>query len=402
MTDDWLTAEVASDLLGVKRATLYTYVSRGWIRSTGSGRTRRYDRADVEEVRRRSDAARGHAAAASGSMDWGAPVLESAVSSIDPDGPNYRGVPALTLGERDVSFERVAELLWTGELPAAAGWSAPDPGVDLPAYARLVPTDALVATALSIAAQALAAGDPMRGVLAERAEPERARVVIRRMVALSARVVGPEREWITRVATSLAAPTVADAVVAAMGAPPAAARWVNRALVLVADHELTASTFAARVAASTGADLYGCLGSALAAWSGPRHGRASEALEDALRRAARGESWSLGEVAPGFGHRLYPGGDPRCERLLSDAAALCPTDPRWAILVEITRVMQAAGHPPPTLDLGLVGLAIATGLPPRAPQLLFGVGRIAGWLAHAWEQRGSGRMLRPRARYVGP
>jgi citrate synthase len=388
---DALTADEACAVLGVKKATLYTYVSRGMVRAYGAGRTRRYDASDVDELRRRSASVRGHGAAASSSMDWGAPVLESTVTSIDVDGPNYRGVPALGLAEDDVAYERVAELLWTGGLPDDPPAVVVDGlGVDAGAFETLIPADAPVPAALGLAVQALAATDPLRGLLAERGEPGRARAVVRRLAALSARVVGSSC-WQARAAASLAAPSL-----------PGAARWVNRALVLVADHELNASAFAGRVAAGTGADLYGVLAAAIAAWSGPRHGTASEALEAALDPWTAGRPWSAGGVAACFGHRLYPGGDPRGERLLADARAIGGDDPRWKAVVDLLPRMAEAGHPPPNLDLGLVALVAACRLPPRTPQLLFGLGRTAGWLAHGWEQRGTGRTLRPRARYVGP
>src|SRR6516164_4951348 len=112
-------AREAARILGVKVATLYSYASRHWVRSFPSGRHRekRYLREDLESLRHRADARLGHEAVAAGALRWGEPVLSSALTEIRPDGPWYRGHPALGLA-RTVRFEAVAELLWTGDLPS--------------------------------------------------------------------------------------------------------------------------------------------------------------------------------------------------------------------------------------------------------------------------------------------
>lgn len=405
-----LSAAEAAALLGVKKATLYTYVSRGWIHAVGSGRSRRYASADVELLRTRAAAAGGHAAAASSALDWGAPILESAITSIDVDGPNYRGEPAMTLAERDTPFEAVAELLWNGTLPTVpAPFAAPTLGLDPAALAALLPEGGLPSAVLPVVVSALGARDPLRHGLSVPAEQACARILVRRMAAWLAVGTGPRSTWEERAHAALAAPSIAAAVTAALGGPASAIRWVNRALVCLADHELNASTFAARVAAGTGADPYAVVTAALATWSGPRHGGASEQVEHLLRavddppsaRRVVAERLRTGAGVPGFGQRLYPDGDPRAERLMADAAELGGCTPGWQGLQEIVRVMAEAGHPRPNVDLGLVGLCVAAGLPAGAPSALFAIGRTAGWLAHAWEQRATGRLLRPRARYVG-
>ena len=187
-------------------------------------------------------------------------------------------------------------------------------------------------------------------------------------------------------------------------------RAIDQALVLCADHELNPSAFAARVAASTGADLYASIGAALAALSGPLHGgacyrvemlgaeagppsRAAATLDARLRR---------GDAVPGFGHPLYPHGDPRGRRLLESAHSLAPRPPPLRTLLAIAQAMRERGREGPTLDTGLVALASALGLPPGTAVGLFAVGRAAGWIAHSLEQHAAGFVLRPRARYVGP
>ena len=188
-----------------------------------------------------------------------------------------------------------------------------------------------------------------------------------------------------------------------------AVRAIDRALVLCADHELNPSSFAARVTAATGADLYACVTSALATLSGPRHGGASErvdALIDEVAAPARARGVLLerrrrGEEVAGFGHPLYPDGDPRASPLLEAAAALAPRSPRVRTALALASAMRGLGQEAPTIDLGLCALAAALGLPRGAAAGLFAVGRAAGWIAHALEQRAQGFLVRPRARYVG-
>ncbi len=204
--------------------------------------------------------------------------------------------------------------------------------------------------------------------------------------------------------------SVAQALLASVGAAhrgDRAERALNCALVLAADHELNASTFAARVAASAGADLYACLTAAIATLSGPRHGGECdrvEALVSEVGTPRRAHSVVLartqrGDLLPGFGHPLYPDGDPRAPPLLAAAHDLAPSSVRTldAIVLEATRSLGLK----PTLDVGLVAIAHALGVP-GAASAIFALGRCAGWAAHVIEQREAGFLLRPRARYIGP
>ncbi|MEZ4237644.1 MAG: citrate/2-methylcitrate synthase [Myxococcota bacterium] len=304
-------------------------------------------------------------------------MLDTAVASIDVDGPNYRGVPALWLAERGVAFDRVAELLWTGTLPDAVPARSPAP---LPrALAALVPAGTPVGRGL-LAVVAVAPGLAAEGALA----------FVHRLAAASALLFGPRSTWAARADRALAAPCVAEALVDALGLPPSRRDPLDRALVLCAEHELNVSTFAARVAASAGADDGAALTAALAAWTGAAHGGASDQLEAALDGAPLSGS--------GFGHRLYPEGDPRAELLLDLARAAGP-GPRTPAVERLLARGAALG--PPNLDAGLVALSAALDLPLGAAGLLFAIGRCAGWIAHIREQRQSPWILRPRARYLG-
>jgi citrate synthase len=185
---------------------------------------------------------------------------------------------------------------------------------------------------------------------------------------------------------------------------------VNQALVLLADHELNASAFAVRVAASARADLYACLSVGLAAASGPLHGGSCDRVEALVREAARASSprafvrdrLRRGEALPGAGHPLYPDGDPRTAPLLRAAEELAPRRASLRTLFAVLAAARDLGVEAPSVDFGLVALCLALGLPRGTAASLFAIGRTAGWVAHALEQREAGFLLRPRARYVGP
>jgi citrate synthase len=171
--------------------------------------------------------------------------------------------------------------------------------------------------------------------------------------------------------------------------------------VLLADHELNPSTFAARVAASTGASLSASAMAGLAALTGHRHGGAHEAVARLAAEAERLDSQdavaarlAFWTSTPGFGHPLYPDGDPRARALLNAF-----TPPR-AYLALSAAVADATGAHD-NVDFALAAMTRSLALPPDAPFILFAVARCAGWVAHAMEQVATGAIIRPRARYVG-
>jgi citrate synthase len=177
---------------------------------------------------------------------------------------------------------------------------------------------------------------------------------------------------------------------------------IRRALVLLADHELNASTFAVRVAASTGASMAASLLAGLCALSGPRHGGAAERMLELAEEGERsGADRAVGrwlardQPLPGFGHPLYPDGDPRAEVLL----ACIELDP---LMRDLRRSVAEATGGLPNVDFALAALARTYALPSDAPLRLFTLARSVGWAAHALEQVAAGRLIRPRATYIGP
>jgi len=363
---EWLDAREAAELLGVKTATLYTYVSRGMLRRVPAGEGRRgsrYSRIDIDQLRSRQGARAGHGPAAAEALRWGQPVIDTRVGGITDRGPIYRGLYALDLVRDEATYEEVTNLL----VGTRGSW-------------RLRPVGAPVAEPVPemIARLAVAAlDDPGRFGAGTAAETRRAR----RILGILAGCI-PVKD--------------------------AKRKKLDACLVVVADHGLTASTLAARVTASTGADLYSCVLAALAALSGPKHGGAVHRIEALLDEAGSADRAAdvvhrrlrRGERVPGFGHPLYRGGDPRAAPLLKIGSG--SKRPRVRTAFAVIDAMKAAGHPPPSVDLGLVIAADAMGLPEGSAAGVFALGRAAGWIAHVFEQREADWMLRPRARYLPP
>ncbi len=379
----WLTSAEACARLDVKRATLYTYVSRGAIRCAGEGRTRRYHGDDVERVATRAGARKGHTAVAAGALRWGEAVLDTALTSVGADGFTYRGRPVAEIVRAREPFESVADWLWGA--PEGERWPetvSPALRVDraLPLIERLV--DATVSLGRA------EGGGVWPDESGERA---RARRLLRAMAAsLAPRPID-------------ATGRIAELVARSFGVEPSRAGTFDVALTLCADHELNASSFAARVAASAGADLHGCVAAALQVVKGDRHGGVCDLIESLIARdedlAQRAAS---GEALPGFGHPLYPDGDPRVAPLFEAIEASGVSGARLSRARRYVDEGARLTGESPAIDAGLVVLSAALDLPRGAATALFALGRVAGHVAHALEQRRSGALLRPRARYTGP
>jgi citrate synthase len=184
---------------------------------------------------------------------------------------------------------------------------------------------------------------------------------------------------------------------------------LSAALVLSADHELNVSTFAARCVASAEATPWDAVAAGLAALKGRRHGGEAFRTAALLREAdeagpaAALAAWlRRGERLPGFGHKLYPSGDPRGKELLALAARAAPRSRSLRRVQALAAAATKLTGEPPNIDLGLAALAAALQLPAGAPHALFALGRTLGWVAHAIEEYARGALIRPRARYVGP
>ena len=373
---DWLTANEAMTRLRLKPQTLYAYVSRGLIEAKADDEDSRrslYRAADVARLARRKSRGRRREAIAEDAIAWGEPVLASAITTIARGKLWYRGEDAENLA-RSARFEDVARLLWAcGE---ARFPRQDNPPLDGPPRHRLF--EALAARA---ALDPPTAGRSPSSLYFEAA----AALDAMADAACGGPGEGPIHERLAR----------------GWRCEAGAGDLIRRSLVLLADHELNASTFAARVTASTGASLAASALAGLSALSGPLHGgmaaRVAAFVADVRRDgadAATRARLASGSALPGFGHPLYPEGDPRAQALLD---ALAP--PRhYQAMCEAARAIAGVR---PNVDFALMALADGLALPDDAPFQIFALARCAGWIAHALEQLQTGRLIRPRARYIG-
>ena len=273
---EYLTAAAAAKMLGVKRATVYAYASRGWLglATKGPGSRALYPRSAVERLRLRARARSGHTAVAAGALWWGEPVLDTAVSSMTPQGPEYRGRNAVELARQGMTFEGCAEWLWASK--SLSPWP---PALKAPRWVRLpAPGPGATLSRLLTLVSAVALFDDTRFGASGEAELHRARGLIR----LMAQRAGPWAERASAEYGSISATLGVSLRGSVLSREELGA--VDMALVLCADHELNASTFAARIAASAGCDLYASVCAGLATLSGARHGGACDRVEAMLSR----------------------------------------------------------------------------------------------------------------------
>lgn len=387
-----MTSEEAARALGVKPETLYAYVSRGIIHSerVPGQRRSRFRRDDVER-----HAARSRAGGRAGGLEV---VIETELTSLDPRGRlAYRGWDVAD-AVRGSSFEAVASWLWTGTTDLAT-WSAPATTVVAAARMMDVLAESPPVDRWRAALSALRAADPLRGDRRATAVQATGRALVSGLVdALP--LLGHEPAHDRRIAARLW-PRLTPA-------PPSDRRLavVDAALVLLADHELAASTLAARVAASTWADPYLVVQAGLSALGGPLHGGAGEQARALLRDAAAagvapaiGRRLEAGGRLPGFGHAVYEQLDPRVGPLLDRLAETGDAPP---VLDPLLELVAERGLPFPNVDLALAAVGEAYGMVDGATETLFATARIVGWLAHAIEEYRHALRFRTRAAYVGP
>lgn len=395
----YLTAHEAAARLGISRASLYAYVSRGRLRSQpdpANPRASRYLASDVERLLGLKRVRGRPELAALEALDWGDPVLESSLTLIEGGRLYYRGRDAVRLA-REATFEDAVHLLWGWDAERPPAWT----GVPSPCAEAL--RDALAALPMVERMQAvlpLAAADDASAfdLRPDAVIAKGWRILELLAAAATLQLEGPQQGMADRLATGWGA--------AASGAR----RLLDTALVLCADHELNVSAFAVRVVASTRSSPFDAVQAGLAALRGPRHGGHTARVEALLDEARSPEALvrtvaeriRRGEAVPGFGHPLYPAGDPRAAVLFQAVEALAPTSAEAAF----ARAGLEAGRDllgePPTLDFALVTLRRALGLPLGAALAIFALGRTAGWIAHAMEQYALDALIRPRAAYRGP
>ncbi|PYR08531.1 MAG: hypothetical protein DMG00_15040 [Acidobacteria bacterium] len=392
-----LTAAQAAETLGITRATLYAYASRGQLRSEpipGRPKERRYYREDLERLLERKEVRRDPARAAARGLHWGGPVLESAITLIHEGRFYYRGRDAVALA-RTASLEETAGVLWDAEEPERQRLFAQPSALSGRRLARLRTCAKDTFTLLQLALPVGAASDLASYDL----RPAAVRLTGARIVRLLAAAIAPREgdRPVHRALQTAWAPKRAEV-----------AEVIRTALVLCADHELNVSSFVARCAASAGASPYDVVSAAMATLKGYKHGGASERVLALLAeartpksaRAAVASRLRRGETLSGFGHPLYAAGDPRASALMRLAEA-SGNEAEGRAVRHLAKAGSELLQDLPNLDFGLAAVTRTYRLPDYAPALMFALGRSTGWIAHAIEQYESGQLIRPRARYTG-
>ena len=408
---DFLSRDEALETLGVKTATLYSYVSRGLIRSIPAEGTNKhlYSRDDIERFAARGRGRVPRSVVAGASMRWGEPVVNSSITYIGERGPVYRNRVALDIAQAGYPFEIVVHFLITGVWQETQGdW----PNADIPkdvqallaAHAKaVVPGD--IGSLMAMVSLALGMRGRDQREMADGTTVQTARLLLQVFAGCMGFVSREGRHAARERGESLAA-----YVLRASGArvTPEAVRTINAALVILADHELAPATLAARVAASIDAGLCNCIAAAISAHVGYSTGAVTERVEtqlfDVCTQSALEAKFdtvrAYGASLFGFNHPLYPHGDPRAELLLSLAQACGKSRESVRNIVGfLERVKKQAGMTP-GLAIGLVALTRALGLPNGSATALWVIARTAGWVAHVVEQRTQAFMLRPRAKYI--
>ncbi len=393
-----LTAQQAATRLGVKRETLYAYVSRGVLSRTigADGRTSRFDPAEVNDLARRGRPRKGVDRV--GEIDVS---LATSVTAVHPARLLFRGHDATVLA-RTSSFEAVSELLWTGALPSELTWQHRGVATTMArTVARALAPAASPIERYSAVCAAIGPLFPLRGD------------------TRPAAVLTHARELIVALATSLEERTaltpgtnIAQHLWQCLSPLPPTVPQVallDAALVLLSDHELATSTIAARVAASTRADPFSVVLAGLGAMNGPLHGKAALRVQQLLRDAESSSADAALARAiqshpnlPGFGHPVYRGTDPRAEHLLEALAKASARKPR-TLVQDLLRAATAAGAARPNVDFALAAMAHSMGMPMGSTEAIFALARISGLVAHALEEYGEEPLrFRARAIYTGP
>jgi citrate synthase len=356
--------------LNVSAQTLYAYVSRGLVRAIrhpDDSRKSLYFSIDVDHLIARQTRGRSRQEIARSTVDFGEPVFQSKVSSIDSGQFYYRGKNAVDLS-RTANLEDVFELLCKAQVNDST-----NTGKSYYISKHRTPFARFIDALANQAIQNNAFGNKPAAFN-----------LLKLMASNAVKHQGIKNNQL-----------IHQQLANAWSSDPRAADLIRRALVLSADHELNASTYASRITASAGASLAACLLTGISTLSGSYHGGLTDLCSEWMLESAKGDSGEIelieGQLPPGFGHRLYPNGDPRAVEILK----CCPAPKSWQGISRTILKSNSSGHP--TLDFGLATLEYQLKLPKGAGFSIFAVGRTVGWLAHCFEQRKTGSLIRPRA-----
>jgi citrate synthase len=383
-----LTATEAANFLNISKATLYAYVSRGLVQSECglNQRSRVYHRLDLERLKQRKRIRQQPSTEMSNALHWGSPLLESSLTLLTNGQVFYRGQQATTLASSR-TFLEVATWFWTGDWEVSATGHSTAAPKKCHRDPILLFQEALLRAALT---------EPLGYDFSLPNLRETGTHILSLFLQILTRKLKPN---VTEVARELqkawCRPKTDSEII------------INAALILCIDHELNVSSFTARVVCSAGTSIYEVVSAALCALRGTRHGggieRATKLLvemqglstvRDSLLQRIR-----AGIEIPGFGHPLYPDGDPRAVKLfdLLNQYFAAEARPWLRVVASAADALQQK----PNIDLALAVCTLSLQLPSQAAFALFALGRTAGWIGHAAEQAQSGKLIRPRARYIG-
>lgn len=394
MAGQELTAAEAAARLGVKRATLYAYVSRGLLHRhvAMDGRTSLFDSDEVDAFRS------GRRRHTEGELD----ALISTGLTLVRDGElRIRGRSLVALSQTH-SYEEIVDHLWGS---AAEPWAIDSAVQDAVEAAQCaLPTGAPRIDRLRVTVAVVSALDPQRFDL----DPGAVRRAAKQL--LLAMVVGlPPMGRSPGVGAPLADHLWARLTARRPNEDRRAA--LNGAMALVVDHGLAASTLGARVAASVRADPYSVVQAGLGVLGGTLHGALSGAVHEMLEEAERsgdpaavvGEARRRLGVNPGFGHAVYTTEDPRYPALMARVSDAWSGDARLGTVHAVRDLISERTSAIPNVDLALGSLTWLAGMEPDAGETIFAVSRTAGWIAHSLEEYDEKPLrFRPRARYTGP
>lgn len=390
--DEWLTSTEAAARLGVKRATLYSYVSRGLLQRVvdSDGRSSRFNPEEVDRLRFRSGRR--------GDDEIGV-LVSTGITQIADEELKVRGRNLVGLAA-DARFEDAVDWLWGAEPDAR--WHNIDEAEELSQRIQSVlPDSAPMMDRLRVAVSVASTTDPLRNDLSTSSVRSAGRRLLHLMVHSLPLVTAPREGDLAEQLWSRLAPGRSNARQRAV---------LNRALILLLDHGLASSTLGVRVAASVRADPYSAVAAGLGILGGRLHGAASGPVHRIFQEAAvSGDpAGALGEAqrrtgfTPGFGHAVYRRRDPRCGALMEAVAGAWPSHEHLPKVLTVQALTSERTDAPATVDFPLGAMTFLAGMRPEAGEAVFAIARTAGWIAHALEEYTEDPVrFRFRARYTG-
>ncbi|MCY3631991.1 MAG: citrate synthase [bacterium] len=390
--EDWLTSAEAAVRLGVKRATLYSYVSRGLLSRVVDvdGRSSRFDPEEVEHLRSRANRR--------GEGEVGV-LVSTAITQVADGELRVRGRNLIGLSA-EARFEEAVDWVWGAE--AVGQWPSRDDagGVAHSVQDQLPGTTPMI-DRLRVAVSIASATDPLRNDLSASSVRAVGRRVIGLMVDSLPSVAGQRDGDLAERLWCRLAPGRSNARQRAV---------LNRALILLLDHGLASSTLGVRVAASVRADPYSSVAAGLGILGGRLHGAASAPVHQIFQEAVTSgdPAGALGEAqrrtgrTPGFGHSIYRRNDPRCSALMESITGAWASHEHLPLVLTVQSLASERTDAPATIDFALGAMTFLAGMRPEAGEAIFAIARTAGWIAHALEEYEEDPLrFRFRARYTG-